>query len=142
MLDNVTQMAKNAGLEYHLDQSVMVNSFKAHRLIQLAKQKGLGNEAEERLFSAFFTEGLNVADTETLIGLGKEIGLDEESIKNALENKKYAEMIYKDIDEAQTLGVRGVPFFVFDRKYGVSGAQPPEQFLQTLDKSFSEWKAK
>ena len=142
MLDNVTQMAKNAGLEYHLDQSVMVNSFKAHRLIQLAKKKGLGNEVEERLFSAFFTEGLNVADTETLIGLGKEIGLDEESIKNALENKKYAEMIYKDIDEAQTLGVRGVPFFVFDRKYGVSGAQPPEQFLQTLDKSFSEWKAK
>src|SRR5690554_5222651 len=142
MLDNVTQMAKNAGLEYHMDQSVMVNSFKAHRLIQLAKEKDLGNEAEERLFSAFFTEGLNVADKDTLVQLGKEIGIDEASILQALQEEKYAELIHSDIEEAQALGVRGVPFFVFDRKYGVSGAQPPEQFLQTLDKSFSEWKAK
>ena len=142
MLDNLTQMAKNAGLEYHLDQSVMVNSFKAHRLIQLAKEKGLGNEAEESLFRAFFTDGLNVADTDTLIRLGKEIGLDEESIRGALEDDKYAELINSDIEEARALGVRGVPFFVFDRKYGVYGAQPPEQFLQTLEKSFSEWEAK
>lgn len=142
MLDNVTQMAKNAGLEYHMDQSVMVNSFKAHRLIQLAKEKDLGNEAEERLFSAFFTEGLNVADKDTLVQLGKEIGIDEASILQALQEEKYAELIHSDIEEAQALGVRGVPFFVFDRKYGVSGAQPPEQFLQTLEKSFSEWNAK
>ena len=140
MLDNVTQMAQNAGLEYHLDKSVMVNSFKAHRLIQLAKNKGLSDEAEERLFSAFFTEGLNIADTDILLQIGKEIGLDEEDIKTAMEDNKYVEMIQKDIAEAQTLGVQGVPFFVFNRKYGVSGAQPPNQFLQTLEKSFSEWK--
>src|SRR5690554_3565600 len=90
MLDNVTRMAKQAGLEYHMDRAVMVNSFKAHRLIQLAKEKGLGNEAEESLFRAFFTDGLNVADTDTLIRLGKEIGLDEESIRGALEDDKYA----------------------------------------------------
>ena len=82
MLNNVTQMAKNAGLEYHLDQSVMVNSFKAHRLIQLANRRVWATRRKSDC-SARLHRGLNVADTETLIGLGKEIGLDEESIKNA-----------------------------------------------------------
>jgi protein disulfide-isomerase len=142
MLENVTRMAKRAGLDYHLDRSVMVNSFRAHRLIQLAKNEGLGDEAEERLFRAYFTEGLDIADTDTLTRLGKEIGLDEGDIQEALTDNRYAELIRNDIEEAQALGIRGVPFFVFDRKYGVSGAQPPEQFLQTLEKSFSEWKEK
>ncbi len=142
MLENVTRMAKRAGLDYHLDRSVMVNSFRAHRLIQLAKNEGLGDEAEERLFRAYFTEGLDIADTDTLTRLGKEVGLDEGDIQEALTDNRYAELIRNDIEEAQALGIRGVPFFVFDRKYGVSGAQPPEQFLQTLEKSFSEWKEK
>ena len=142
MLENVTRMAKRAGLDYHLDRSVMVNSFRAHRLIQLAKNEGLGDEAEERLFRAYFTEGLDIADTDTLTRLGKEIGLDEGDIQEALTDNRYAELIRNDIEEAQALGIRGVPFFVFDRKYGGSGAQPPEQFLQTLEKSFSEWKEK
>ncbi len=142
MLENVTRMAMQAGLDYHLDRSVMVNSFRAHRLIQLAKSKGLGDEAEERLFRAYFTEGLDIADTDTLTRLGKEIGLDEGNVKEALTDNRYADLIRDDIEEARTLGIRGVPFFVFDRKYGVSGAQPPEQFLQTLEKSFSEWKNK
>lgn len=142
MLENVTRMAKQAGLDYHLDLSIMVNSFRAHRLIQLAKNEGLGDEAEERLFRAYFTEGLNVADTDTLTRLGKEIGLEGARVREALEDNLFAELIRNDIEEAQALGIRGVPFFVFDRKYGVSGAQPPEQFLQTLEKSFSEWKEK
>jgi len=142
MLENVTRMAKRAGLDYHLDRSVMVNSFRAHRLIQLAKNEGLGDEAEERLFRAYFTEGLDIADTDTLTRLGKEVGIDEGDIQEALTDNRYAELIRNDIEEAQALGIRGVPFFVFDRKYGVSGAQPPEQFLQTLEKSFSEWKEK
>src|SRR5690606_11250001 len=81
MLANVTEMAKNAGLEYHLDQLVMVNSQKAHQLIQFAKSKSLGNEIEERMFKAFFTEGKNVEDIETLTQLGKEIGLDENELQ-------------------------------------------------------------
>ena len=142
MLENVTRMGKQADLDYHLDRSVMVNSFRAHRLIQLAKNEGLGDEAEERLFRTYFTEGLDIADTDTLTRLGKEIGIDEARVKEALEDDHYAELIRSDIEEARALGIRGVPFFVFDRKYGVSGAQPPEQFLQTLEKSFSEWKEK
>lgn len=140
MLANVTEMASQAGLDYHLEQSVIVNSQKAHQLIQFAKSKKLGNEAEERLFHAFFTEGKNIADTETLIQLGKDFGLEESELKASLEDEKYKYEITQDIQEAQNIGVTGVPFFVFDRKYAVSGAQPAEVFLQNLNKSFSEWR--
>lgn len=140
MLANVTQMATQVGLDYHLDQSVIVNSLKAHHLIQFAKSKNLGNEAEERLFKAFFIEGKNIADTETLAQLGKDFGLDESEIKANLEDEKYKYETAQDIQEAQNLGVNGVPFFVFDRKYAVSGAQPAEAFLETLNKSFTEWR--
>lgn len=140
MLANVTQMAKQAGLEYHLDKSVMVNSQKAHQLIQFAKTKNLGNEIEERLFKAYFTEGKNLSDVETLTELGKEIGLDPEELQVAFSDERYLNQMKQDIQEAQNIGVRGVPFFVFDRKYGVSGAQAPEAFLETLEKSFAEWR--
>ena len=140
MLANVTQMASQVGLDYHLGQSVIVNSLKAHQLIQFAKSKNLGNEAEERLFKAFFIEGKNIADTETLVQLGKDFGLDESEIKAILEDEKYKYEIAQDIQEAQNIGVTGVPFFVFDRKYAVSGAQPAEAFLETLNKSFVEWR--
>ena len=140
MLANVTEMAKKVGLDYHLDQSVIVNSQKAHQLIQFAKSKKLGNEAEERLFKAFFTEGKNIADSATLVQLGKDFGLDESEIKANLEDEKFKYEIAQDIQEAQNIGVTGVPFFVFDRKYAVSGAQPTEAFLETLTKSFNEWR--
>lgn len=140
MLANVTEMASRAGLDYNLDRSVIVNSQKAHQLIQFAKSKKLGNEAEERLFSAFFTEGKNIADTETLVQLGNDFGLEENEIKANLEDEKYKYEIAQDIQEAQDIGVTGVPFFVFDRKYAVSGAQPAEAFLQNLNKSFTEWR--
>ena len=140
MLANVTEMAKNVGLDYHLEKSVVVNSQKAHQLIQFAKSKKLGNEAEERLFKAFFTEGKNIADTETLVQLGKDFGLEESEIKANLENEKFKYEIAQDIQEAQNIGVTGVPFFVFVRKYAISGAQPTEIFLETLSKSFNEWR--
>lgn len=140
MLANVTAMAKQAGLEYHLDKSVMVNTQKAHQLIQFAKTKNLGNEMEERLFSAFFTEGKNLADLKVLTQLGKETGLDENELQSAFTDDQYKYQMKQDIQEAQNIGVNGVPFFVFDRKYAISGAQPPQAFLQTLTKSFTEWR--
>lgn len=142
MLANVTEIAKQAGLEYHLDKSVMVNSQKAHQLIQFAKTKNLGDEIEERLFKAYFTEGKNVADIETLTQLGKEIGLEEGELQAAFTDDQYLYQMKQDIQEGANLGVRGVPFFVFDRKYGVSGAQPAEAFLETITKSFGEWREK
>lgn len=141
MLANVTASAEQAGLDYDFDKAVMVNSQKAHQLIQFAKTKNLGNEAEERLFKAFFTDGENIADIETLMRLGAEIGLDESELQSAFTDEQYRYLMEQDIQEAKNIGVQGVPFFVFDRKYGVSGAQPPQAFLETLTKSFAEWRA-
>lgn len=140
MLNNVTQMAKGVGLEYDFDRAVMVNSFKAHRVLQLAKTRGLGDAAEERLFRAFFTEGRNIADDDTLLELGKEAGLNETEIRSSLSDERYSDMVRQDIQEARAIGVTGVPFFVFNRKYAVSGAQPPQAFLQTLEKAYEEWR--
>lgn len=140
MLSNVTQMAKQAGLDYHLDKSQMVNSFKAHKFLQLAEEQHKGDQAEEVLFRSFFTDGENVSDDNVLITIGKEIGITEEDTKKALADEKYAKLVNDDIMEARNLGVTGVPFFVFDRKYAVSGAQPPQAFLQTLEKAFTEWR--
>ena len=139
MLQNVTQMAREAGLDYHFDRSVMVNSLKAHRLIQFAKTRKLGDEAKERLFQAFFTEGKSIADIDTLTQLGVEIGLDATELQAAFTDELYAYQVNQDIQEARQIGVNGVPFFVFNRKYAISGAQPPQAFLETLRKSFDEW---
>jgi predicted DsbA family dithiol-disulfide isomerase len=135
---NVIQMAKNAGLEYNFDIAVVGNSKDAHRLIQFAKTKGLGDQAEEALFKAYFTDGKNIADMNDLIEIGTSIGLDAVELTSILEGDAFAYEMMQDIQEAQNIGVQGVPFFVFDRKYAVSGAQPVEAFLQTLEKVYSE----
>lgn len=140
MLDNVTLSAKQVGLEYNFDKAVMVNSLNAHKFIQFAKTKGLGDQAEEKLFLAFFTEGKNIADIDTLVQIGKELELGEADVKAALNDEKYASLFNQDIQEARQLGVQGVPFFVLDRKYGVSGAQPPQAFLENLEVAFDEWR--
>jgi protein disulfide-isomerase len=138
MHQNVVQMAANAGLNYDFDKTVVANSFDAHRLIQFAKTRGLGDEAEERLFKAYFTEGKDMCDTSTLLQLAKDIGLNETETKEVLNSNAYATEVKKDIEEASRIGVTGVPFFVFDRKYAVSGAQPSAAFLNVLQKSFNE----
>jgi predicted DsbA family dithiol-disulfide isomerase len=137
--EKLIQTAKNAGLEYNFDKAVVANSFDAHKMIQLAKTKGLGDAAEERLFHAYFTEGRDFGDTDTIVSLGKDIGLQEEEIREALGSDEYSYKVEQDIQEANDIGVGGVPFFAFNRKYAISGAQPPEYFLQTLQKSFEEW---
>lgn len=139
MNDHVTGMAKEVGLQYDFDKAVLANSFDAHRLIQLAKKHGQGDAIEERLFKAYFTEGENTADHQTLQRLGAEIGLDADEIKTMLASDQYAEAVDRDIYEARQVGVRGVPFFVFNQKYAVSGAQGSEVFLGALNKSFGEW---
>jgi predicted DsbA family dithiol-disulfide isomerase len=139
MHQNVVQMATAAGLKYDFDKAVVANSFDAHRLIQFAKTKKLGDEIEERLFKAYFTEGKNMCDTTTLLELAKDVGLSETETKEVLNTNAYSEEVEKDIEEATQIGVRGVPFFVFNRKYAVSGAQPSEAFVNVLQKSFSEY---
>jgi predicted DsbA family dithiol-disulfide isomerase len=139
MNDHVTSIAAEVGLEYNMDKAVVANSFDAHRFVQFAKTKGKGDEAEEQLFKAYFTDGKNTADLDTLLSLGAQIGLDVTELKSVLEGTAFTEQVRQDIYEAQQVGARGVPFFVLDRKYAVSGAQPSETFLGALEKSFSEW---
>lgn len=140
MTAGVTQMAKNAGLEIDFNKAVAANTFKAHRVIQMAKTKGLGDAIEEGFFKAHFEDGLDVGADEVLLEIGKKSGLDEADVKEALANEDYAYKVNQDILEARNIGVSSVPFFVFDRKYAISGAQPADAFLQTLNKSFGEWR--
>ncbi len=136
---HVTQMAAEAGLTYNFDKAVVANSFKAHRFSHLAKKNGLGIEAEEQLFKAYFTDGKNIDDLNTLVELGKQIGLDAAEVRQALESNAYADDVKHDIAEAQHLGIQGVPFFVLNNKYAVSGAQAVPVFEQTLQKAYADW---
>jgi protein disulfide-isomerase len=139
MHENVTNQAKAEGLEYNFDTAIIANSFDAHRLSHLAKKYGKGNELEELIFKAYFTEGKDVSEIETLVNLGKNVGLDEIEIRNMLASKQFKEAVQNDIIEAQQIGVRGVPFFVLDRKYAISGAQSEEVFSETLEKAWETW---
>jgi predicted DsbA family dithiol-disulfide isomerase len=137
--DHVTGLASEVGLEYNMDKAVVANSFDAHRFVQFAKTKGLGDAAEEQLFKAYFTDGKDTSNLDTLVELGGEIGLDINELRKVLEGTRFSDEVRKDIYEAQQVGAKGVPFFVLDRKYAVSGAQQPETFLGALEQSFAEW---
>ncbi len=135
---HVSNIAKQVGLDFHFDKAVVANSFDAHRLSHLAKKHGKQNELEEKLFSAYFTEGKNTADHATLLQIATEIGLDKAETNDLLNSSLYADKVEEDIEQAQQIGVRGVPFFVLDRKYAVSGAQEPDTFLQALTRAYGE----
>ena len=135
----VTETASQVGLTYNFDNTVVANSFDAHRLIQLAKLNGLGDAAEERLFKAYFSEGKDISDHLTLIILGDEIGLDGKLVKQMLDSDALTDEVRYDERQAGELGINGVPFFVINDRYGVSGAQQPEIFLQTLEKAWQEY---
>jgi predicted DsbA family dithiol-disulfide isomerase len=140
MLDNMTQNAKTAGLDFHFEKAVLANSLNAHRLLHLAKKYNRANDLEELLFKAYLTEGKNVNDLNTLAELGLEVGLEAEEIKQVLHSDAFANEVQQDIAAANSIGVQGVPFFVFENKYAISGAQPATAFLQTLDKVWEEGK--
>jgi predicted DsbA family dithiol-disulfide isomerase len=139
MNNHVTEMAAQVGLTYDFDKAVVANSFNAHRLSHFAKKHGLGAAAEEALFNAYFTEGKNIDDHDTLTELGVSLGLNAEDVKQTLDSYDFADAVKRDITEAQHLGIQGVPFFVMNNKYGVSGAQAVPVFSETLEKSFAEW---
>lgn len=139
MNDYVTGMAKEVGLNYDFDKAIVGNTFNAHRLIHLAKQHNLQGEAKERLLKAYFTEGKNIDDITTLVALGNDIGIPTNETVSMLHSDLYKDEVHNDIKEAQQLRIHGVPFFVFNRKYGVSGAQPVEVFLNTLEKTHAEF---
>jgi len=135
----VTKMAKEVGLNYDFNKVVVANTFDAHRLIQLAKVNNKSDEIEERLFKAYFIEGKNIADHDTLILLGTEAGLTREAVKKMINSDEYSDNVEKDINDAHLIGVRGVPYFVFNDQFAISGAQRVETFRDTLNKAWHDW---
>ncbi len=135
---DMTALAAEEGLEYHLDRARGGNTFDAHRLIHLAAMSGHQGAAKERLMRAYFTEGEPIDDRETLVRLIAEVGIDPAEARAALAEDRYAEEVRNDELLAQQIGIQGVPFFVLDRRFGVSGAQPAEALLQALEHAWSE----
>lgn len=138
MLERVTGIAAQAGLSYDFDSVVHTKTLKAHELLHFAKEQGLQLELSERLFRAYFTEGRHVGRVDELVELAAEVGLDADAAREALESGRYGSAVQADIAQAGAYGIQGVPFFVFDGKYGISGAQPAEVFSQVLTRVAGE----
>jgi predicted DsbA family dithiol-disulfide isomerase len=134
----LTELAAQDGLEYHLDRTRGGNTFDAHRLIHLAAEQGLQDTAWERLMRAYFTEGEDTSDPETLVRLLADIGVDADAARAVLASDAYAGAVREDEQLATRMGVRGVPFFVLGRRYGVSGAQPADAFLEALRQAWAD----
>ena len=138
MTNNVAIRAKEVDLDYDFDKMKTANTVAAHRLSKWAETKGKGPEMSERLLKAYFLEGEAIGKNDVLLKFVKEIGLDVTEATDILNGEQFKDNVEKDIYDAQQLGVRGVPFFVVDNKYGISGAQPQELFEQTIEKAASE----
>ncbi|MGD7025046.1 DsbA family oxidoreductase [Rossellomorea vietnamensis] len=135
---NMVNMAKEAGLDYHMDTMVLTNTFDAHRLTMYAKTKGLMIEMTERILHALFTESKHIGDHETLTELAAEVGLDRDAVAEMLASDAMADEVRADERAAQQIGVSGVPFYLIDKKYALTGAQPTEVFVQALQKVIAE----
>ena len=126
MTSRVTATAAEEGLDVRFEQAVSANTFEAHRLVELATRQGRGQEAVDRLFRAHFTDGLNVGDKDVLTKLAAEVGVDYPPGEGAQE-------VREQLDRARALGITGVPLFLFEGQFAVSGAQPAETFDAALD---------
>ncbi|MCG7343103.1 DsbA family oxidoreductase [Sporosarcina sp. ACRSL] len=138
MLQNVAIQAKTVGLDYDVEAMKEANTFNAHRLAKLAEQEGKDAAVTERLLEGHFVKGETLDNEETLLAIAEEAGLARERVQQVLQSDEFAEEVKRDIEEAGQIGVRGVPFFVINRKYAISGAQPAETFVQALKKAAGE----
>ena len=141
MIDNVEAVAAEEGLIYRLHQAQRANTVDAHRLLHLALEQGgsvLQGALKEALLAAYFTEARNVADHAELRAVAVGAGVDPARVDAVLASEEYREEVYADIEQAQAYGATGVPFFVVDKAYGVSGAQPADTFRQVLDRAWAD----
>ncbi|MCW2736173.1 DsbA family oxidoreductase [Nocardioides sp.] len=141
MQDRVEAIAAEVGLIYRLSDTLHLNTVDAHRLIHLAHEQGgtdLQGQVKEALLAAYFTEARNVADHTVLREVAVGAGLDAGRVDEVLGSREFEADVHADIEQAQAYGATGVPFFVIDQKYGVSGAQPTEAFTQVLERAWSD----
>lgn len=135
---NMVQMAKEVGLDYRLDSLILTNTFDAHRLTLFAKEQGLMAEMTERILQAYFTESKHIGDHATLAELAADVGLDKEEAYKMLTSDAFAEAVRKDERTAAEYGVTGVPFYLVNQKYALTGAQPTEVFVEALKQIIEE----
>ena len=136
MQRNIAAMAAEEGIEFNWENANSGNTFNAHRIIHLAQSRGLGNEAEEAFFYSYMTQGLPIGERETIEDVASRIGLSPVEVDDVLDSDEYADFVKFDQEVArEQLKVTGVPFFVFDQRVALAGAQPREVFLQVLEKA-------
>ncbi|RLQ86699.1 DsbA family oxidoreductase [Planomicrobium sp. Y74] len=135
---NMVQMANEVGLDYQMDTLILTNTFDAHRLTMFAKEHGLMTEMTERILHAYFTESKHIGDHETLTDLAAEVGLDRAAVSQMLASDDMADAVRADEKEGQQIGVNGVPFYLVNKKYALTGAQPTELFVQALEQVIAE----
>ncbi len=138
IINNVCEIGSICEIKFEFEKSKVANSLNAHKLLHLAKKKNVQNEMKERLFHAYFTDGINIDDIEKLIEISNSFGISREDCMLALNNSEILKEIHSDFSEAQEIGIRGVPYFVFDRKYAVSGAQEETIFENVIQEILKE----
>ena len=133
MLGQMTELGASEGVEFGFHDVKHANTQRAHRVLHLAKDRGVQAAVQERLFRAYFAEGEDMSDADALARLGAEAGLDADEVLSALDDEAYGEAVQRDITRAQQLGISGVPFFLLDQQYGVSGAQSADAFANVFE---------
>jgi predicted DsbA family dithiol-disulfide isomerase len=137
-LRDMTKVAAADGLEFHFERVRAGNTFNAHRVLHLAGQRGVQDAVKERLLRGYMTEGQAIGQSDVLVRLGSEAGLDADELSGLLASDLYAAEVRADEQRAHALGIQGVPFFVLGERYGVSGAQAPAVLLRALEQAWAE----
>lgn len=138
MIERVVAMGAASGLDFQFADSVRVNTLDAHRTLHLAAEHGCQDAAKERLLAAYFTEGADLSRPEVLAGLLAEVGVPAEAVRSMLASDAYTDAVRRDEHLARQIGIQGVPFFVFDQKVALSGAQPVDVFKRVLSERQAE----
>jgi len=137
-IKNLTEVAATDGLEFHFEKARSGNTFDAHRVLHLALERGVQDAVKERLLRGYMTEGVAIGEREALVTLAGEAGLDRGEVRATLESGRYSAEVRADEEQAATLGISGVPFFVIGGRYAVSGAQPATALLGALERAWAE----
>lgn len=138
MIEQVLQMGNKSGIEFNFDQALITNTFLGHKLLHLAKKYKKAGEMEEALFIAHFIEGKNVGDVNTLLDIARSLGIDTDEARKVLTSEELNDEVKHDFSEAGNHGISGVPFFILNGKYAVSGAQPADFFAGALQQTYDE----
>lgn len=134
----MTEIAAQEGLDYRLDGTVTGNTLDAHQLVHLAREHGRQDAMVERLFRAYFTEQRSVFDQDSLVDLANDVGVARDTARDSLREGRYVPAVHEDVEIARRIGISGVPFFVINGRYGVSGAQSPDVFLEALTRAHGD----